>query len=121
MDPLTPIDELLKAALGGAAGGTLTTTGVIVLVLRRWVGKVEGRIDKLTEAQTAQLTINALMQERQSNLMGAMEILRKSNEATAKTVATLAASVQKMWLVMQAKGVVDPRHSDVVLKDVGKG
>lgn len=102
-------NELLLTA--GAAVLTLQVAAWGWL-LRRWVI----RSDALHREVETLRTQAAVGQERMANLAGTVETLRRTVSDQAETVAVLSAAVEKLWIVLQAKGLIEPRQSDEALR-----
>ncbi len=85
-------------------------------LLRRWVTKA----DQLHK-DVDQLRLQAAVRdERLTHLVGALEVLRRTVQDQAAANGVLAGAVEKMWIVLQAKGLIEARHSDEVLVSAAK-
>lgn len=80
-------------------------------LLRRWIAKVDAlHKDVATLEKHA-----AVRDERFTHLVGALDMLRKTIQDQSVNIGAITAAVEKMWIVLQAKGLVEARHSDDVL------
>lgn len=109
------IPDHLSATIG-TIGGSGAMGAVLLWQFKRWVSQVETKLDTLNQTIAQLQTSKAVADERQAHLMGGMELLRGSVDSTSRMVGAMTGSVQKLWLVLQAKGVVEAQHSDQVLK-----
>lgn len=88
-------------------------------VLRRWVTRVDARLEAIG-SQMGDLKLKAAVaEERYAGLLGALDEFRRAAMQTTKDVGRLAGAVDKLWAVLQAKGLVDVRVSDTVLDRTG--
>ncbi len=115
------LHEMIGVAAGGAAGGGMGGLGL--WMLKRWMVHTDKRFDrlqaaiqKLAEEASKLHTAVAVSHERQSNLTGRLDQLAKSVETTHKDVGQLAASIQKLWLVLKSKDMVPKRFSDEAIE-----
>lgn len=82
--------------------------------LRRWVSKV----DQLHKDVAALAVTAAVRDERMTHLVGALEVLRKTVQDQAASIGVLKMTVDKMWIILEAKGLVEARYSDGELSAV---
>jgi hypothetical protein len=85
-------------------------------LMRRWVTKV----DSLHKDVELLRTQAAVRDERITHLVGAIETLRKTVQDQSATVGVIANAVDKVWITLEAKGLIQPRPSDEVLRGVAK-
>jgi hypothetical protein len=87
------------------------SVGVWGWLMQRWVAKV----DSLHRDVASLERQAAVRDERMTHLIGALELLRKSVADLAANQGALTQAVEKMWIVLQTQGLVEPRHSDTIL------
>lgn len=80
--------------------------------IKRWIGKVERKLDSLTSTVGDLKLKGAVSDERFSGLIGALDTQLKITQSQTKDVGRIAGSVEKLWAVLSAKGLLDPRLSD---------
>lgn len=98
------------------AGMSLLTTTIVSFgawAIRRWISRTDAKIDALTTVVGDLRTKGAVGQERFNHLMGAIEILRGSVQTTDQSCGVLKASVDKIWTILQLKGIAKPQPSDL--------
>jgi hypothetical protein len=84
--------------------------------IRRWIVKVDQLLEAI-QKDLAELKLRgAVADERQSNLVGGIDMLRESVSSTDKAVGSLTSTVGKLWAVLEAKKLVDTRYSDEAMK-----
>lgn len=106
---LTLDTQTISALIVGVFSLSIATWGWL---LRRWVIKsdqLHRDVDQLRRDA-------AVKDERIANLAGAVETLRRTVSDQATLVAQLAAAVDKLWITLEAKGVVTLRPSDEALR-----
>lgn len=103
---------LSLVALGG---------GGATWVIKRWIDKVEKKLDTLSTLTSDLKLKGALSDERFSGLLGSIDTQLKISQSQTKDVGRITASVDKLWAVLAAKGLLDPRLSDGCNGDAGKG
>lgn len=115
------IEELIQTALG-AGGGAVSTGGFALWLARRWVQKMEERLDrmeasisKLADAVSDMKTTVAVSSERQGNLTGRIDQLHHSIDTTHKDVGRITGSIERLWLILKSKDLVPKRFSDEAL------
>lgn len=106
--------QALSTALVGAFSLSVAAWGWLV---RRWVT----RADALHRAVSELHTQAAVRDERIGHLVGALDTLRRTVQDQSATVGVIAGAVDKMWITLEAKGVVGPRPSDEALRGVRIG
>lgn len=110
---LTP--ELAAALIAPLA------VGAGAWAIKRWIVKVDTRLEAMS-SQMGDLRLKAAVaEERFSGLLGALDEFRRTALQTTKDIGRLSGAVEKFWAVLQAKGLVDSRMSDQVLDRTGSG
>lgn len=61
-------------------------------------------------------TYKVVAEERFAYVRGADDVLREAVSRTSKDVGALTRAVDKMWIVLQAKGLIETRFSDEATK-----
>ena len=110
-DPQT-LATTLAAILSGvtAAGGAFATWAI-----KRWISKTDQKLEYLADVVFDLKTKSAISQERYDSSMGAMSMLRESIQDSNQATGILKASVDKIWTILQIKGVITPQASDQIV------
>lgn len=103
--------EEMKLLLAVLASGA----AAIGWFLRRWVAQVDEQLKAMHASNHDLKTRWAVNEERFAHLMGAIDVLREACSSTTKDVGALTGAVQRMFSVLEAKGMVEGRYSDGVL------
>lgn len=112
---MTP--EETKILVAASVSGLSAGASLWAWVIRRWIQKVDSRFDSLSQTISDLKTHSAVRDERLAHLLGALDMLRESIASTTKDVGHLAATVAKMFAVLEAKGVIEQRFSDEVCRN----
>lgn len=102
-DPTQLADGLRDAA--AAAGGTASVGGVLFWLFKRWVDRVDARLDSLAAKVDTMIVGHAVNQ-------GMVETVRRTADQATTTVGVLDKTVTKIWATLEAKGVIGRQPSD---------
>jgi len=114
MNVTIDIGDVILTLLG--IGGS-----IVVYMLKRWMDRVEAGLKSLA-AEVVELKVQSgKTTTEQSHLLGGLDLMRRSVSSTDKAVGKLAGAVDKLWDVLNAKGLIKPRSSDGILGKVEGG
>lgn len=109
MDEIAVVKAVVLGALTAAVG-------LWGWSIKRWIVRVDQTLEAIGKDFADLKTRAAVADERQSNLVGGIDMLRESVSSTDKAVGALEKTVHKMWSVLETKKLVDQRYSDDTLK-----
>lgn len=105
--------QAVKAVVLGALTAAVGLWGWSI---KRWIVRVDQTLEAIQKDFADLKTRSAVADERQSSLVGGIDMLRESVSSTDKAVGALEKTVHKVWAVLEAKKLVDARYSDDVIK-----
>lgn len=104
--------EIKAAVVAVLTGGA----SLFAWSVKRWVSRIEASLERIGKDLGELKLTHAVSAERHAHLVGGIDVLRESVSSTNQSVGTLSTSVEKLWAVLAAKKLVEPRLSDDVLK-----
>lgn len=103
---MIPTPDYLLAAIAPL------TVAAAAWVLKRWITRLDTRLEALA-SQIGDLKLKAAVsEERFSSLLGAIDTLRQTGQETTKDVGRIVGSIDRLWTILRVKGLVEPRLAD---------
>lgn len=103
------IDMILSAVAALAASG-----GAFALwAIKRWIDRLDGRLDQISQSIGDLKTKAAVSQERHDSLIGGIDHLRRTCQDNAGQIAVLTGSLTKLWSTLEAQRILTGRASDL--------
>jgi hypothetical protein len=88
-------------------------------VIRRWLSRLDTHLAELQKTLSEMRVKSAVADERYSKVLGIQENLQAQVSALTKDVGRLAGAVEKLWTILEVKGLIPARASDQILREAG--